>query len=193
MISFDHYSREYENFLTDSYCDSLVEKFNYVLENDFEEIRKNTGCKGNCTACNCNRIDINFHPIFKDDVAFIYQRMHDHLKIYKLDTGMHHTQIPQSNSYEAIRIKKYKANEGQHSTHVDVTGRSTAQRILSFSVNLNDNFEGGDLSFNLSGKKVKAKKGKLFIFPPLWPWLHAGETCYDNDKYFLGTYLIYKE
>lgn len=192
-ITLDHYSREYENFLTDSYCDSLVKKFEHVLANNKDDIKKTTGCKGNCTACNCNRIDINFHPEFKDDVAFLYQRIHDHLKIYKLDTGMHPDQIPTSNSYESIRIKRYSAGVGQHATHVDVTNRSSAQRILSFSINLNDNFDGGDLSFNLTKKKVKAKKGKLFIFPPLWPWLHAGETCFNNDKYFLGTYLIYKE
>jgi hypothetical protein len=193
VISLDYYTREYDNFLTSNFCDSLVNKFNYVLDNNFEEVRKNSGCKGHCVSCTCNRIDINFHSEFKDEVSFIYQRLQDQLDVYKLDTGIRPEQIPQSNAYESIRIKKYAPNIGQHATHVDVGSKANSQRILSFSINLNDDFEGGDLSFNLTGKKVKAKKGKLLIFPPLWPGLHAGETCLNNDKYFLGTYLIYKD
>jgi hypothetical protein len=192
VITLDHYSREYENFLDPKFCDSLMEKFDHVWENENKKAKNNSGCKGNCSACTCNRIDINFYSQFKDDASFIYSKIHEQLKIYKHDVGLSFNQFPTETRYEAIRIKRYAANKGQHESHVDVTNYASARRILSFSINLNDDFEGGDLSFNLTGMRVKPQKGKLFIFPPLWPWLHAGETCFKKDKYFLGTYLIYK-
>jgi len=29
------------------------------------------------------------------------------------------------------------------------------------------------------------------MFPPLWPWLHAGLKPIDKPKYMLGSYLHY--
>jgi hypothetical protein len=192
MISIDHYSREYENFLDKSYCKFLIEKFNEVWENNNKKVKETSGCKGNCTACYCNRVDINFHSEFQNDVQFIYSKIYEQLKIYKKDVGMQENQFPVDVAYEAIRIKRYPAGKGEHKSHVDITDINNSHRVLSFSINLNDDFEGGDLSFDLTDMRVKPQTGKLFIFPPLWPWQHAGEKCFKKDKYFLGTYLIYK-
>ena len=41
-------------------------------------------------------------------------------------------------------------------------------------------------------EKLGAVEFDLLMFPPLWPWLHAGNKPIDKPKYILGSYLHYK-
>jgi hypothetical protein len=191
-IGFDYYAREYEGFLEEKHCKSLIERFDYMMETQLEEVKKYSGCKGTCTHCTCNRMDLNYHDIFKEDVNFIYHKIQDHLEVYKNDVKLDAIQWPASFSYEAMKIKKYHPDIGKHLPHVDVTDSSQTKRFMAFLIYLNDDFEGGETKFILTGKTIKPKAGKLFMFPPLWPWLHSGEQVLKTNKYFLGTYLTYK-
>jgi len=63
-------------------------------------------------------------------------------------------------------------------------------RFLVFFVYLDDN-EKGETAFPQLGVASPCKKGSLLMFPPLWPWLHAGLKPIDKPKYMLGSYLHY--
>jgi hypothetical protein len=39
----------------------------------------------------------------------------------------------------------------------------------------------------------KCRAGNMLIFPPYWPWIHAGEQPANTTKYILGSYLHYAE
>jgi hypothetical protein len=137
---------------------------------------------------------INNFEEFSNDTKIIYNSIYAKLDQYKIDTGIEQsTQLPKQFDFEVLRIKKYNANEGEHRSHVDVVDHGTARRFLQFCVYLNDDFEEGGTKFNQTGYTVKPKKGKLFVFPPLWPWLHHGQKPIGNNKYFLATYLLYKD
>lgn len=62
-------------------------------------------------------------------------------------------------------------------------------------VYLNDDFSDGQTYFPLMNTKVEAKKGRLFIFPPSWNYLHQGippqPPSKNNAKYFIMTHLVY--
>ena len=62
-------------------------------------------------------------------------------------------------------------------------------------VYLNDDFVGGETEFPVLGDKVKPKKGKLLVFPPMWNYLHRGNPPLKPGyaKYFLMTYLNYTD
>ena len=40
-------------------------------------------------------------------------------------------------------------------------------------------------------KYAECKKGSMLMFPPLWPWLHAGTKPINEPKYIMQTYLHY--
>ena len=65
----DPYLVTYENILSDSLCDSIVKKYNYVLKNEKEKIDKLSICykDGNklCTSCNCTRMNLMEHSLQK--------------------------------------------------------------------------------------------------------------------------------
>ena len=90
-----------------------------------------------------------------------------------------------------MRLKRYLPNGvDQFGNHVDVADLESARRFLVFFLYLDDN-DGGSTTFPDYDVTSKCKKGSLLMFPPLWPWLHAGEKPIDKPKYILGSYLHY--
>ena len=83
-------------------------------------------------------------------------------------------------------------------THVDVINYETSRRFLAFFIYLNDVDEGGEtefVGFNKEGTyipyKIQPKRGRLLMFPPMWPWLHAGHKPVSNKKYLIHSYCHY--
>lgn len=191
MISIDHYTKEYDNFLDEDYCKKLIVKYEHLMSVEFDNVKAKSGCRGTCENCTCHRMDINNHAIFNDDVNFIATKIYDHLEVYKRDVDLQPGQWPSNFNFEFLKIKRYTPGVGKFLPHVDAN-ESASKRFMVFIIYLNDDFEGGRTVFNLSNKSVTPKTGKLLMFPPFWPWLHEGELVEKNYKYFLGTYLTFK-
>ena len=98
--------------------------------------------------------------------------------------------FPNDVGFEQLRLKRYSAaKEDVFSWHVDVGDHASARRFLAAFVYLNTVEVGGTTEFeNMS---VKAEKGKMVVFPPLWLFPHSGTVPISNDKYILSTYLHY--
>ena len=56
-----------------------------------------------------------------------------------------------------------------------------------------DNNTAGETDVKLKDDRVvsSCKKGSMLIFPPMWPWLHAGKLPKETPKYIVGSYLHY--
>ena len=39
--------------------------------------------------------------------------------------------------------------------------------------------------------EIECKQGSLLMFPPMWPWLHAGQKPTRTSKYIMQSYLHY--
>ena len=62
------------------------------------------------------------------------------------------------------------------------------RRFLSLIVYLTDVEDGGETEFWF-GKKFKAEKGKVIIFPSVFPFIHKGTIPISADKYILQIFL----
>ena len=76
--------------------------------------------------------------------------------------------------------------------HVDVGNHANARRFLAFFLYLDNNVDGQTL-FRIKGYHWSSPciQGNLLIFPPLWPWVHAGRKPTKDPKYIVGSYLHY--
>ena len=91
------------------------------------------------------------------------------------------------------KLKRYLPNDkDQFGPHVDSVNADSALRFLVFFIYLNDN-DRGETSFPQLGLGSPCKKGSLLMFPPLWPWLHAGAKPVNTPKYMVGSYLHYRK
>ena len=44
---------------------------------------------------------------------------------------------------------------------------------------------------NQTSLEIECKQGSLLMFPPMWPWLHAGTKPINESKYIMQSYLHY--
>ena len=88
------------------------------------------------------------------------------------------------NSTSNIRILKYSVGE-QIKDHLDV---SLVNRV-SCTLNLNENYEGGEFTF-FSGKHIETfKTGDAMIFPAEHIWIHGTKPITKGTRYSINCFL----
>ena len=92
-----------------------------------------------------------------------------------------------------VRAPTYKTGQLNNDYMNSLPCRMCINKLLTlgFSKIGYSNNEGGMTTFPLINKGSPCKGGSLLMFPPLWPWLHAGTKPIDKPKYIIGSYLHY--
>ena len=140
-----------------------------------------------------SQINLNTYPYIQwsEDIKKLTTIFTKYISQYKQDCDITPEMWPKSYAFEEIRLKRYLDNDkDEFRPHVDAISLASTIRFLVFFVYLDDN-EKGETAFPQLGVASPCKKGSLLMFPPLWPWLHAGLKPIDKPKYMLGSYLHY--
>ena len=171
----DSLVKVYDDVIDEVSCKMLIEKFEDFHEN-FKTVHQEDGDER-----------ISFEQIVLVD----HEEWNSVEKGCKIGPKM----WPETYGYEAIRIKRYLNNNyDRFDPHVDVIDHNSARRFLSFFIYLNDVDVGGETEF-LSpfwlNRLVKPKRGRLLMFPPMWPWVHAGRKPISGMKYLINSYCHY--
>ena len=131
----------------------------------------------------------------------INTNLHDNISKYALGaveeykSRVKDTQYwPSTYGFEQFRIKHYNNDSvDQFDTHVDAIDVPSSKRFLAFFWYLNDVDQGGETEFTNFDLIIKPKKGRLFMFPPLWTYPHKGNPPISNNKYLLSSYLHFNK
>jgi hypothetical protein len=187
-MNLENYIRIYENVVSDSFCDNLIKRFEENSDQWRTQNRENPDRKFKMSF---NQIHIMEEPGWEDDTKHLLKIFPEYVDKYKEDCKITINQWPIKHGYESIRMKRYEPNGDEFfSPHVDVTHYKDARRFLVFFLYLDDN-DAGHTSFPQLGLGSSCVKGSLLMFPPMWPWLHAGEKPIEKSKYIIGSYLHY--
>ena len=182
----NNYIQIYNNVLSDNYCDELREKFDsagILNPPSIESFDQGP--------MSFSQINLNQHPEWGEDIKKLTTIFTKYINQYKQDCAITPEMWPNSYAFEEIRLKRYlNNNKDEFAPHVDAVSLASVIRFLVFFVYLDDN-EKGETAFPQLGVASPCKKGSLLMFPPLWPWLHAGLKPIDKPKYMLGSYLHY--
>lgn len=181
----ENYIKVYDNSFTKRNCAFIIDKFESSKE---EHLVREVDNYIKFTEINISRSEK-----WKDIIPYIVGIGNKYVQNYIKDCGIHPEQFPKKYGWEEIRIKRYLPNNhDEFKMHVDVTDHDSAKRFLVFFWYLNDVNEGGETTFGEDKSIIiKPESGKLLMFPPLWPWLHAGEKPVSGPKYIIGSYLHY--
>ena len=190
----DNFIKVYDDAIDEVSCKMLIEKF----ENSHEHY-KNVHVDDGDNAISFEQITLVEHEEWKSVQDGMLEMFQDYIMHYKIDCNIMAKQWPDSYGYEAIRMKRYLDNDfDRFDAHVDVMNYETSRRFLAFFIYLNDVDEGGEtefVGFNKEGTyipyKIQPKRGRLLMFPPMWPWLHAGHKPVSNKKYLIHSYCHY--
>lgn len=176
MKTVEDFIKVYDNIFDEDYCQELIDYFN-----NGEPIFRNSDNKPRF-------YEFGFKP---EMMELMIWRVAPFLDKYVKSVGCEKW-LPEKFCWEFARVKKYNKNtEDQFAPHVDVGDRQSAKRFLAFLIYLNDVEEGGETNFVGINKKLKPKRGRGMIFPPLWMVPHQGKPTISEDKYIFSTYLNY--
>jgi len=96
----------------------------------------------------------------------------------------------ESNKINQIDLLKYTPG-GKYEIHTD--HYTTATRHLSIIINLNDNYEGGDLIFTDQKekeiKRLKLGKGSIVFFPSNFMYPHGIQSITKGTRYSIVAWL----
>jgi len=177
----DRLIKVYDNVIDKEYCNHLIDKFenNEALHQKFDD-------RGMIfTQINIQKVG------WIHDVNLLKAIFTDHVEKYKNDCKVKEQQMPLTCVLEPIRMKRYLPNNyDEFKPHVDVNQKANCTRFLVMFLYLADNKKGKTIFPNLD-MEIECKQGSLLIFPPMWPWLHAGQKPTKTPKYIMQSYLHY--
>ena len=134
---------------------------------------------------NCNN-DTSFDILSGDNIGLkflpsITKPVNDYLKKFSL-LGQERLLI-----YD-VKAKKIPIGGGFHKWHYENSGLEVSHRKLVVQLYLNTIEEGGETEFLYINKRIKAKQGRLIIFPAGFTHTHRGNPPIGQDKYILSTW-----
>lgn len=165
---FDQFQLKWVDLVDDAYCKSIIDKHNHDLKHLVQEIEDYQS-----RDVYIKSIDINDHPELLGSV------IHANEEFFKFELG---------SSVECY-FAKYPAGSHYNTMHMDCKSGldHMLQRKVSFTLILNDDYEGGE--FCVHQHTLEAKKGRLLVFPSFL--LHAVNKITAGTRYcvfgfFLG-------
>ena len=181
----ENFVKIYDNVIDEESCKGLIEKFEELQ--DKHEI---VNIEDKEDRISFNQIVLTKSEEWKTVNDGMIKLFQIYIAQYKKECNISEQMWPDKCGFETIRMKRYLANDyDRFDYHVDVKDYATARRFLAFFIYLNDVEEGGETEF-LFGR-VNPKMGRLVMFPPMWPWFHAGQKPVSGTKYFIQSYCHY--
>jgi hypothetical protein len=187
-IEHDSFVGIYDGFFTDEFSDNLIKHFDWCQSNnrswkrhEKESLKKDDSVCLNITS--------------EQEIAFSYPNISGYIQefndvfwntCYK-DYVDQYSVLGGYNNHTIFtyKIQKTEPAGGYHVWHSEDGERSHSSRVGVYILYLNDVDEGGETEFLYLSKRVKAKKGRLVIFPPNYPWAHRGNPPLSNTKYIM--------
>ena len=187
----DNLIRVYDNVIDEVSCKMHIEKFEDSHEH-YQTVHQEDGDE----RISFEQLILVEHEEWESVQNGMLELFQDYIMRYKIDCLIGKKMWPETYGYEAIRIKRYLANDyDRFDPHVDVIDHNSSRRFLSFFIYLNDVDEGGETEFSSPfwlNRIVKPKRGRLLMFPPMWPWVHAGKKPVSGRKYLINSYCHYE-
>jgi predicted 2-oxoglutarate/Fe(II)-dependent dioxygenase YbiX len=172
---------ELKNIVSSKFTDKIIPLINYkakknlgVLDTINKDVRN---VKGHHLTFN-TPTDLFYWNYIKNEIERIYI-------FYK-------AKFPKMTSLKITQIDllKYSAG-GKYEIHTDYY--TDTPRHLSIIINLNDDYEGGDLIFTDQKekeiKRLKLKKGSIVFFPSNFMYPHSIESITKGTRYSIVSWL----
>ena len=81
------------------------------------------------------------------------------------------------------KLQKTEPTGGFHRWHYESYDRYNTDRLITWSLYLNDGFEGGETEFLYYKKRCEPRRGRLVLFPAHWGATHRGNPPLNGNKY----------
>ena len=185
--SLDEYILFLDKFIPEDLCDRILKE--YVNDVDWSSAQTGSGVSENIRNCSVinmsDRGTIEANLDVRQDIdEEIYECIAKVLQEYELRFPHLELEIKEDSGYELLRYK-----EGQFYTeHTDHFKEQP--RTLSVSINLNDDYDGGEFAFFNREIIAKNPKGSVIVFPSNFMYPHEVMPVTKGTRYTIITWLV---
>jgi hypothetical protein len=181
------YIKVFDNVLDSTICDLIIEEY----KNSPEWTNTLTGSGHDPQARNCSVIPISHQDIIainqenrqKIDQC-LFETVSACIEKYSDATTKTDLEIKEDSGYELLRY-----TTGQfYVEHTDSFKESP--RAITFILAINDDYEGGQISFFNRELTYKLKKGSCIMFPSNFMYPHEIQPVIDGIRYSMITWLV---
>jgi hypothetical protein len=180
------YIRTYDGDLEPRLCQQMIASFAGL---ERFQMRNGRGVRSGLeqsawTELNVSRLaDAGFQGMFRGLIDRALERYNRDIELA--------IAIPNSPATSDLTLKRYRPGEQeQFQLHFDAINH-VANRYLVLLWYLNDVEQGGETRFPQLDVTIKARAGRLLMFPPYWMYQHEGLPPISGDKYIVSTYLLF--
>ena len=176
MINLKNYIKCYPNIIDEDACKKIITQKDLKFQRATVGGGKKTSTVRNCYS---KPLDKAFDTIIFNCVGTVLSKYKKEFKYLEQgqmdDTGYEHL----------LYIGSEKGEYKEHTDHF-----RHAPRVISCSILLNDNYEGGDLTF-FGGEYVVSKKvGSAVVFPSNFCFPHSVTPITNGDRHSIVTWLL---
>ena len=195
QVSIDNFIGVYDNYFSDEFCDNLITHFEWSQRTNKTFQRPEAeSVKNDESVClnpgNIQEINFTWPNIqgYMDEFNHVFwnECYADYLGRFSVLANY------DGHTVYTYKVQKTLPGGGYHIWHSEDGSKQMAQRVGVYILYLNDVEEGGETEFLYQTKRVSAKKGRLVIFPPNYPWAHRGNPPLSGEKYILTGWMEFK-
>ena len=170
-------SKEGCNFLIDTFQDPKHQLYLEECENAFTGVSQ-----ASTFLAKTLKEESEAFYLVHETVKQMVHVFHEHMDSFK----MFHVKRNESLVYpHKYRLLKYDVGCQIH-PHIDHDPGTYG----SCTINLNDNYEGGEFGFWGNKKKIKLKQGEALIFPADYYWVHEVNKVTSGTRYSTNCFLM---
>ena len=173
-----------KNFLTRDQCDVIINEFESNSRAAVQEQCRHAFTDVDTVSTfktKDARIGTESFSLIHRTIENMINEYHDYLDTFNAFHVMRRTTMMHPHKY---RIMKYEKDAWIH-PHVD----HNMGIYGSYTINLNEDYEGGDFAFWGGRHKIKLGVGDVMIWPADFFWVHEVEEITDGTRYSANTFL----
>jgi prolyl 4-hydroxylase len=174
----DNYIRVYRDVLDQKKCALLIKMFEE--DTAFHEVQNNG--RG-ATLTQINLLE-TAKKTWNDEAKILEKAIISCVRRYRKSCGIDDSQWPEHYDLEPPKMKRYlPRTSDEFPDHVDVKDYRTAKRFLVAFIYLSDHNNASTVISPKDEQFVsECKAGSMLLFPPMWPWRHAGLKPVNNPN-----------
>ena len=190
-VNINNFIGVYDNYITPEECDKAIKLFE-----DQNKFNKTFNRLSSEKTNILNKQDQQFFAN-QENINVWWQELKSMMVNYEIafrhyvsNTGAQTAYDNNSFHFTNVKIQKTLPTEGYHVWHIEHgLGYENEARAFVYSIYLNDVEEGGETEFLHFSKRVKAKKGRIVIWPAAFPYVHRGNPPLSGEKYILTSWM----
>lgn len=189
MINIENFVLQYDNIFSQQECLQFIDCFKRMEQAGFTVSRQKEGTNSTIKkddqlyfsdVLSGKELDISDIAPFRMFTDRFWNTVYpEYANQYGILNQMAHMTI------RLMKIQKTEIGGGYHVWHNEDDSPQNMRRVATFILYLNDVEEGGETEFLYYPKRVKAKEGRLILWPAGFTHTHRGNPPISNTKYIV--------